>query len=173
MLLIFTYLPLLQFFVPNWTTQPALTSNYYIDIPKISAQAPIIAGVNPWNESEYEKALQKGVAQAKGTSLPGQPGTIYLFAHSSLPPWEITRTNTAFLRLGELVPGDKIIIERQGVKYDYTVTGEKVVWPNNVSYLTQDLQINQLILQTCTPIGTSLQRLLVFAKPINTYLVDQ
>lgn len=42
---------------------------------------------------------------------------------------------------------------------------KKTVWPNEVKYLKED-QGDILILQTCTPIGTALQRLLVFAKPI-------
>lgn len=122
-------------------------------------------GVNPFNEEEYRKALEKGVAQAKGTALPGEKGTIFLFAHSSDFPWRITRYNVAFFRLPELQKGDKINIFRNGKEYKYKVTDKKTVWPSEVNYLL-DTKKTQLILQTCFPIGTSLQRLLVFAKPI-------
>src|SRR5260221_6315844 len=44
----------------------------FITIPRIHAQAPIITSVDPWNEVAYHLALQRGVAQAKGTALPGQ-----------------------------------------------------------------------------------------------------
>jgi LPXTG-site transpeptidase (sortase) family protein len=134
-----------------------------ITIPKIHAQSPIIPGVDPWNEAIYKPALQKGVAQAKGTGLPGDKKMIYLFAHSSGLPWEITRANTIFLRLGELQNNDSIILTRDNKKYTYTVFAMKEVWPTEVEAVTQ-IKEDILILQTCTPIGTSLKRLLVYAK---------
>lgn len=169
-ILVYTYFPFLKFFLPNTSRQVA-NGNFYINIPKISAIAPIFTNVDPWNESEYQQILHKGVAQAKGTSLPGQNGTIYLFAHSSLPPWEMTRTNTAFLRLGELQTGDKIMINMYGTEYDYVVKDKKELWPNDVQYLTKN-NTNQLILQTCTPLGTSLKRLLIFAQPIKLSITE-
>jgi hypothetical protein len=66
----------------------------FITIPKIHAQAPIVTNVDPWNQNEYMQALQKGVAQAKGTQ--------FYFAHSSGAPWDVARYNTIFLRIGEL-----------------------------------------------------------------------
>lgn len=149
-LLVFTYLPLLQFFLPSSRMSLPSDNGFYISIPKISAMAPIVAGVDPWNESVYRRALQKGVAQAKSSSLPGEGGTVYLFAHSSLPPWEMTRINTAFLRLGELNPGDKIAIYMYGREYDYIVRDKKELWPNEIRYLSANSG-NQLILQTCIP----------------------
>lgn len=89
-------------------------------------------------------------------------GTIYLFAHSSELPWRMTRQNTAFFKLDQLKSGDVIKLIKDGVEYIYFVKEKKTVWPNEVKYL-KDLKKDQLILQTCTPIGTSLQRLLVFA----------
>ena len=137
----------------------------YITIPKIHAQAPVIENVDPNNQAVYDKALQHGVAQAKGTALPPQKGTIYFFAHSSGPLWEQTHFNTIFIRLGELQKGDLIVIRRNGKEYRYAVRETKTVDPSQVSYLTNDKR-TQLILQTCTPIGTSLYRLLVFADPL-------
>jgi LPXTG-site transpeptidase (sortase) family protein len=154
-LLMFIYLPFILAFFPIAVYQP--TSNgYYIDVPKIKAVAPIIENVDPWNQTEYEKALKKGVASSKTNPN-------FLFAHSSLDPWEMTRINTAFLRLGELKNGDEILISRSGRLTKYYVFNKKEVWPNEISYLNQPKEV--LILQTCTPIGTSLKRLLIFAKP--------
>lgn len=150
------YYPILTaYFFPA----PALKdSSYYISIPKIGARSPIIDNVDPWNQDEYKKALKKGVASAKGISN-------FLFAHSSLPPWEMTRTNTPFLRLGELKNGDEIIVHKSGQDYVYNVVDKKEVWPNQVGYLI-DNGNEQIILQTCTPIGTDFKRLLVFAKKV-------
>jgi LPXTG-site transpeptidase (sortase) family protein len=139
----------------------------YISIPEIDAQAPVTINVDPFNSVLYHAVLTHSVAQAQGTSLPGQKGTVYLFAHSSGPPWQQTHFNTIFVRLSELKKGDKVYLVRNGVIYMYKVRSSKVVFPNAVSYL-QNTKRNQLILQTCTPIGTDYQRLLVFADPITS-----
>jgi LPXTG-site transpeptidase (sortase) family protein len=162
--LLFIYYPYLLLFITPPTKVQDLHTNFSIEIPKIHAVAPVIPNVNPWNETEYLAALQKGVAQAKGTSLPGQKGTVYLFSHSSDVPWHITRYNIAFFRLGELKQGDAINIYWMGKKYRYSVSAFKTVSPNDISALLETKK-NQLILQTCTPVGTSLFRLLVFATP--------
>jgi LPXTG-site transpeptidase (sortase) family protein len=138
---------------------------YTIYIPSIGVSAPVVAGVDPFSRHAYLEALKQGIAQAKGTALPGEPGTQYLFAHSSDAPWRMTRENTAFYRLGRVKASDLITVTYQGNQYQYRVTGMKTVWPKDVNYL-KDLRTNQLILQTCTPIGTDWKRLLVFAEPI-------
>ncbi len=165
-LIIFIYYPVIALYlVPTQTVNKLSDTSFYIDIPKINVFLPIISNVDPFNEKEYRKVLEKGVAQAKGTALPGEKGTSYLFGHSSDSPWRITRYNIAFFRLPELKKGDIILIKRRGKEYKYKVSGEKTVWPNEINYLL-DTKKTQLILQTCVPIGTSLQRLLVFADPV-------
>jgi LPXTG-site transpeptidase (sortase) family protein len=164
---LYIFLPIIQIYL----FPPAIMAisnlpkqGMYITVPKIHAQAQIIPGVDPDNQAVYDEALKHGVAQAKGTALPPEKGTVYLFAHSSGPVWEENYYNTIFMRLGELKKGDLIIIRRNGKDYNYKVRGEKTVDPSQVSYLTNDKK-TQLILQTCTPVGTSLYRLLVFADP--------
>ncbi|KKR72789.1 MAG: Peptidase C60 family protein [Microgenomates group bacterium GW2011_GWC1_41_8] len=161
---IFIYYPIIRgyLFPPTISipdNQPA------IRIEKINAVAPLIFNVDPWNKEEYLEALSNGVAHAKGTFLPGETGTIFLFAHSSDAPWRLTRYNTVFLRLGELEPGDEIHITTEKGEFIYRVREKKVVWPNETEYLT-NIERDQLILQTCSPVGTDLKRLLVFADPV-------
>lgn len=163
--LLFIYLPIINLYLNPPKIKAIVSSGFYITIPKISAQAPVIENVNPWNESDYLPALQKGVADARGSVSPGQNGLIYLFAHSSDVPWRITRYNVAFFKLGELRMGDKILLTKDGQNYNYTVFKTLEVWPNDIQYLKEQSKDQELILQTCTPIGTSLKRLLVFAKP--------
>ncbi|MBI4136605.1 sortase [Candidatus Roizmanbacteria bacterium] len=136
-----------------------------IRIEKINAAAPLVFNVDPWNKEEYLKALSHGVAHAKGTFMPGEEGTVFLFAHSSDAPWRLTRYNTVFLRLNDLETGDAIEITTNQGTFIYRVREKKVVWPNETEYLT-NTKISQLILQTCYPIGTDLKRLLVFADPV-------
>jgi sortase A len=162
---VFIFYPLLQVYLsPPVVQKVTAKTGTYLTIAKINAQAPIIEQVDPWNEAVYDKALTKGVAHAKGTSLPGDKGTSFLFAHSSATPWEMTRFNTIFLRLGEVAVGDEVLITRNGKELKYKVTDKKEVDPSEVQYLLQTDK-TQLILQTCTPIGTSLRRLLIFAEP--------
>ena len=159
------FAPLFSAYIaPPDIKQVTATTGMFITIPKIHAQAPVIEQVDPWNEQVYMAALKRGVAQAKGTALPGQKGTIFIFAHSSGAPWDVTRYNTIFLRLGELQAGDTITIVRNGKTFTYKVRDKKEVWPSEVNYLMQKDK-TQLVLQTCTPIGTSLKRLLIFADP--------
>jgi LPXTG-site transpeptidase (sortase) family protein len=164
---VFIFYPVLSSYITESTIQNTLEKRgLFITIPSINAQSPIIKEVDPWNESVYKKALQKGVAHAKGTALPGQSGTIFLFAHSSALPWEITRVNTAFFRLGKVKNGETVYIDENKIRRTYKIREIKEVWPNEVNYLINTKK-DQLILQTCTPIGTSLKRLLVFAEEVD------
>lgn len=147
-----------------------LSTDFNVRIPSLGINVPVIKDVDPWSEIEYRASLKNGVAHAKGSALPGEDGTVYLFAHSSDFPWRMTHYNTAFFRLGRVKEGDEVIITYEGNDYLYLVREKQVVWPKEVEYLTTQDQ-DQLILQTCTPIGTSLKRLLVFAAPSKPGLV--
>lgn len=179
--LLFIYYPIIEIYLfPPEIRNLESKRGYYIQVPKIKAEAPIILNVDPWNEKEYRSKLKEGVAHAKTTSLPGENGTSFLFAHSSDDPWSIGRYNTVFFRLGELNINDEIFIFKDGRKFVYKVKDKKIVWPGDVDYLTQiysssdqaklgsreESKSSQLILQTCYPIGTALQRLLIFAERI-------
>lgn len=164
----FTFYPLIRVYLFP-TTHPAVAqdkgSEFSLVIPKINAVGLVKENVDPFNTEEYTVALKEGIAHAKGTYLPGEKGTVFLFAHSSGLPWELTRYNTIFLRLGELEKNDSIQINYKGTTYEYKVRETKKVWPNEVNFLLET-EKEQLILQTCTPIGTDLKRLLIFADPV-------
>ena len=163
-LLAYIYYPLISanFFPQNGQPITSKSKDFTIQIPKINVNSKVIENVDPFSEIEYKSALRQGVAHAKNTSFPGYSGMIFLFAHSSGPPWEQTRNNTIFLKLGKVEQGDRIILYRKGEKFSYVVREKKEVWPSEVNYLLDNTG-NELILQTCTPVGTDLKRLLVFA----------
>src|SRR5258706_5842038 len=151
----------------NTRTLVPVNTSFSIVIPKIGADAQVLANVNPANEDEYLKALKLGVAHAKGTSLPNQNGTIYMFAHSTDNFWDVGRYNAIFYLLKDLNIGDNAIIFYNNKRYDYSVTDKKITDPSDVSYLVNSKKTeNQLVLQTCWPPGTTLKRLLVIAKPV-------
>lgn len=140
--------------------------NFSLIIPKIHAKSKIVADVDPSDEVAYMDALKVGVAHAKGTRLPGDAGTIYMFAHSTDNPLNVIRYNAIFYLLREMAVGDEIQVYFHGIKHRYTVTDTKIVEPTDISYLSADNPEGKetLILQTCWPPGTRLKRLLVFAQ---------
>ncbi len=141
--------------------------SFSIVIPKIGATAKIFPNVDASNQDQFLPLLMKGVAHAKGTVFPGMKGNVYLFAHSTDNFWDVGRYNAVFYLIKDLKPGDEIVIFYANKRFNYVVTGSKIVNPSDVSYIVnaQNKSSETLILQTCWPPGTTLQRLLVFAKP--------
>jgi LPXTG-site transpeptidase (sortase) family protein len=137
--------------------------NFSIIIPKIGANARILANVDASNESIYLEALKHGVAHTLGTDFPGDGGHIFLFAHSTDYFWNVGTYNAVFYLLYKLEKGDEVDLFYQGHRYVYRVIGSQVVDPSQVQYLTRKTNREFLTLQTCWPPGTTLERLLVFA----------
>ncbi len=140
---------------------------YGIMIPKIGANAHVIANVNPYDSRAYQAALTKGVAQATGTGIPGNPGNIFLFSHSSANFYEAARYNSVFYLLTKLGIGDQIVLYYQRNRYLYAVTAKETVKPTAVQYLRALDDTRQTVtLMTCWPPGTSFERLLIIAERI-------
>lgn len=142
-------------------------SSFSIVIPKINAVSNVISNVDIGSESLYSKALEEGVAQAKGTYFPGQGKTIYLFSHSTNSSLNVARYNAVFYQLGLLQANDQVIIFFSNRKYVYKVERILIIEASDTSYLTKDFAEETLILQTCEPPGTTLKRLLVIANPVD------
>lgn len=150
-------------------TLTPVDTEFSIVIPKIGASAKIFPNVNPDDESDFLPKLLQGVAHAQGSVFPGLAGNIYLFAHSSDNFWDAGRYNAIFYLLKDLQEGDQIVIFYQGKRYDYYMTKSEIVDPSEVHFITEaKTGVEQLILQTCWPPGTSWKRLLVFARPRKT-----
>ncbi len=139
-------------------------TDFGIVIPKINANAPVFANVDPFAESEFLPILKKGVAHAKNTSFPGQGENIYLFAHSASGPLQIKQYNAVFYLLSKLEQDDQIIIFYKEKPYYYYVFEKKIIGPEKIDYLEKTGE-EILTLQTCYPAGTTLKRLIIRAKP--------
>lgn len=142
-----------------------LNPGFSLYVEKIGAAANVISNVDAANEEEYLDALRSGVAHAKGTYFPGQGKTIFLFAHSTNAPFNISRYNAVFYLLKELKAGDRVVVFFADKKYLYQVEEKLVVPAEDTSWLSE-MGKERLILQTCYPPGTTWKRLLVIAKPI-------
>ncbi|HUV42584.1 MAG TPA: sortase [Patescibacteria group bacterium] len=133
-------------------------------IPRIQINEQIFSGIDPTNPSEYLPVLTQGVAQARGSAFPGKEGNVFIFAHSSDTPLNITRYNAVFYLIGKLNPSDEIIIYYQKRQYTYQVTDKKILSPKELEEFLGTLEGKTLTLQTCYPPGTTLKRLIVIAK---------
>ncbi len=143
-----------------------IDTNFGIVIPKIGANARIIANVNPFDPAEYQQKLALGVAHAWDSSLPGFGGNIFLFSHSGADFREASRYNAVFYLIDKLQSGDEIDLYYRGKKYIYLVKEKKIVDPERVEYIPAKLTSlrETVTLMTCWPAGTTFKRLLVIAE---------
>jgi len=133
-------------------------------VPKIGINAKVFPHVDSDNPEEYLPLLARGVAHAKGSALPNERGNVFIFAHSSDTPFNITRYNAVFYLIGKLETGDEIVIYFQYSRYVFKVIDKKIVPPEVIDDALRDLEGKTLTLQTCYPPGTTINRLLVIAK---------
>jgi len=148
---------------PETVTAPSVTKSHVV-IPAIHVDAPIL-----WEQplADASNGLQRGVVEAQESILPGKTGRTFIVGHSSGYWWNHNPWTKVFALLDQLHENDLIFLERDGVVYAYRMTGSEVVSPSEVRVVRDDsLRDNQLALMTCTPVGTSLNRLVVYATPV-------
>jgi LPXTG-site transpeptidase (sortase) family protein len=174
-ILFFTYLPVAREeirysvtkLLPTPQSSPTpvepASREFGILIPKIGANAPVVPEVDPYNASEYQYRLTKGVAHAKGTAYPGESGNIFIFAHSAGNWTEANRYNAVFYLISKLEKGDEIILWYNFNSFRYIVSETKLVDASEVQYLDPHYSAKTLTLMTCWPPGTTIRRFLVIA----------
>lgn len=108
--------------------------------------------------------LKRGPGHYPGTALPGQVGNVVLSGHR-------TTYGAPFNRLGELRPGDAVVLETATSWFTYRMVARQIVAPTDVQVLlpvpgrpgvppTQRL----LTLTTCHPEYSAKQRMIVTAR---------
>jgi LPXTG-site transpeptidase (sortase) family protein len=142
-----------------------LSTDFGIVIPKIQANAKIVANVDPYEMSVYSKALENGIAHALGSALPGVNGNTFMFAHSGRNFYDSRGQNVQFYLLDKLTVGDKIMVFYSGKIYLYSVFNLNKVEPDDISYLQDQSQPqNILTLMSCWPAGVNYKRQIVQAN---------
>lgn len=107
-----------------------------ISVARLGAQAIVL-------ESGSGQALAFGPGHLAGTPAPGDPGTSVIAAHR----------DTHFAFLGELVPGDEIVVERgDGTTKRFRVAGRSIV-RFDAYRVDPGAKVRRLALVTCWPIG--------------------
>ncbi len=142
-----------------------------IIIPRIGENIPLVnVTIDKWASFEtmhevFMEELRKGVVRYPGTAEPGSEWNVFIFGHSSNYPWVKSQYNSVFALLDQLQEGDDIIIYYFQKKYVYKVKEHVVVKPWDVKTLeARDRTKKELSLMTCWPIGTTLERMIIFAE---------
>lgn len=139
-------------------------------IPKISVDVPIIWNADASSQDSLNAAMNNGVVwfNIEGANAkPGEMGNFVLSGHSSNDWLEKGDYKFIFAPLEKMQDGDTIYVNYNGVRYTYVITGRKVVKPTDVAALHIGTDKPRLTLITCTPLGTALNRLLVFADQVS------
>lgn len=157
----------------NWGTATFQVTPYEnrIIIPKIGKNVPLL-DVSHHQDEDPEKLedtfmeeLKSGVVRYPGTAQPGEMGNVFIFWHSSNYPWIQSQYNDVFALLDQLDAGDEIIIFYNQKKFVYHITDKSIVKPGDVKTLgSRDPNKKEISLMTCWPVGTTLERIIVFGQ---------
>ncbi len=118
-------------------------------------------------ETDIQSALEQGVVHYPGTAKPGQAGNFFVTGHSSYYPWAPGQYKTVFARLHDLKPGDEYWVYFKGDRHRYVIKEKKEVSPADITVLDQPEDRRVSTLMTCTPIGTTLRRLVLIAQEVD------
>lgn len=138
-------------------------------IPKINVDVPVIYGIGNDNDSQMA-AMEKGVAHFAvpgADSRPGEFGNTVIAGHSSNDLFDKGDYKFIFAQLERLQIGDSIYANYDGIRYTYIVIKTETVKPSQVDKLVYTADKPNLILITCTPLGTALNRFLVTAEQVS------
>lgn len=146
-----------------------------IIVPKLNLNVPLVTPSfssllqEDWEgvERDIQDALKYGVVHYPGTARPGQAGNFFVTGHSSYYPWADGNYKTVFARLHELEVGDEYWVYYGGDKHRYIIDSKKEVKPSNVTVLDQPTSRRMATLMTCTPVGTTLRRLIITAQEVD------
>lgn len=149
------------------TINATVSADPRLIIPKLNVDVPVHFGIQL---SEVMSAMNNGVAHYRisgASAFPGEIGNLVITGHSAGDVYSSNPYKYIFSGLERLEDGDLIYVNYNSVRYTYKVTKKEVVDPTNVGALVYSTDKPMLTLVTCTPLGTSRQRLLVTAEQIS------
>ena len=149
------------------TVSQSVSPDPKLIIPKLNVDVPINFNI-PLNG--VMNAMEHGVVHyriAGASAYPGEPGNFVITGHSAGDVYNSNKYKFIFSGLERMEDGDLIYVNYESVRYTYRVTGRTVIDPSNVAALVIGDDTPMLTLVTCTPLGTSRYRLLLFAEQIS------
>ncbi len=134
-------------------------------IAALEVSAPVLWDT-PLDSKVLQERLEQGIVHIAQTAKPGQHGTVIITGHSSNYFWDRGDYNNVFAPLQKAVAGQEIAVSYLGTTYVYRVELIYEVTPDKIEVLNAS-QTDVLRVITCTPLGTSLRRLIVEAVQIS------
>jgi sortase A len=125
-----------------------------IVIPRIDASYVVVKGTDTSD-------LESGPGIYPETNFPGVAGTTAIAGHR-------TTYLAPFRDINELSPGNHILLNMPYAHFTYTVIGQRVVLPTDVSAAVSNVGYTRLVLSACTPLFSAEKRLLVYARLTKT-----
>ena len=125
-----------------------------IVIPRIDASYVVVKGTDTSD-------LESGPGIYSETNFPGVAGTTAIAGHR-------TTYLAPFRDINELSPGNHILLDMPYAHFTYTVIGQRVVLPTDVSAAVSSVGYTRLVLSACTPLFSAEKRLLVYARLTKT-----
>jgi len=125
-----------------------------IVIPEIDASYVVVKGTGT-------SELESGPGVYSETPFPGVPGTTAIAGHR-------TTWLAPFRDINLLHPGNHIMLYMPYAHFTYTVIGQRVVLPTDVSAAISQVGYSRLVLSACTPLFSASHRLLVYARLTRT-----
>jgi sortase A len=127
-----------------------------MQIPKLDVDVVVVEGTTP-------AALHAGAGHYPDTPLPGEGGNVAIAGHR-------TTYGRPFNRLGELRPGDRVVLTTPIARHVYEVSGQPwVVDAYDWSPIREDLGAGSwLTLTTCHPEGSATHRIVARAKLVSS-----
>lgn len=156
---------------------PTVSANVHekptLMIPKLNVEVPIVFG-SKTDVKSMNVAMSNGVANFKITgasAAPGEIGNFVVSGHSAGNIYQQSDYKFIFSGLTRMKTGDLIYTDYGRQRYTYRVVGSTVVDPSDVAALrkiaTDHPGKPMITLITCTPLGTSKYRLLVYGEQIH------
>ncbi len=139
-------------------------------IPKLNIDVPVLYNITTVDEKVIQAGLEKGAVHYNlpgANSVPGQAGNMAILGHSSNDVFDPGNYKFAFLLLDRLQSGDLFYMNYQGKRFVYKVSDKKIIKPTDWQVLQQGNGKPTAILVTCTPAGTAINRLLIYADQIS------
>ena len=149
------------------TVTQTVSADPRLIIPKLNVDVPIRFDVPL---ADVMSAMNNGVAHyriAGASAYPGEVGNFVITGHSAGDVYSSNPYKYIFSGLERLEDGDLIYVNYNSVRYTYKVVKKQIIDPTNVAALVVDTDKPLLTLVTCTPLGTSRNRLLVTAEQIS------
>ena len=103
-------------------------------------------------------SLKRGPGRYLGSAMPGEGELVYIAGHR-------TTYGAPFSRIDHLRKGDRVFLELPYGRFEYAVTGYRIVSATQVSAL-RSKGFEQLALQACHPRFFATHRYIAYAKPV-------